>query len=300
MENSGADLASFEGKYPKDLFSKSVVANGRAIGHVAKETDDTIVVFSDSDNSRFDIPKSNVELAGSSVIVNEPLDQYAVSKDAPLPVGKGLRPSGEEIRAAAARQLEEKKRTTPDVVMEEGSYLAAMPRPETTVVSMPEGYIDTESELSKKVKKALAELKEIIVAGAKVAKKRAREAQLQASEKQAEMDAEAISRMGDLSMRFADSFEEVLSEIRTRAYADQERIYTGFLKLMDTQYDLVVAQRDLATRLKDSVGVPVVEDKPQLNAPPELPEDISGSSAPTERKSTAVKKRTGKTVKRKS
>ena len=44
------------------------------------------------------------------------------------------------------------------------------------------------------------------------------------------MDGEAISRMGDLAMRFADSFEDVVSEIRTRTYGDQVQIYTGFIK----------------------------------------------------------------------
>ena len=44
-------------------------------------------------------------------------------------------------------------------------------------MSRPEGYIDTESEISKKMKGALAELKEIILAGTKVVKKKAKEAQ---------------------------------------------------------------------------------------------------------------------------
>ena len=32
--------------------------------------------------------------------------------------------------------------------------------------------------------------------------------------------------MGDLAMRFADSFEDVVSEIRTRTYGDQVRNLT--------------------------------------------------------------------------
>ena len=44
------------------------------------------------------------------------------------------------------------------------------------------------------------------------------------------MDAEAISRMGDLAMRFADSFEDVLSEIRTKTYAEQMQNLTRFYK----------------------------------------------------------------------
>jgi hypothetical protein len=185
--------------------------------------------------------------------------------------------------------------------MEEGRQLATVPRPETTSVSRPEGYIDTESEISKKMKSALAELKEIIVAGTKVAKKKAKEAQETAAEKQAEMDAEAISRMGDLAMRFADSFEDVVSEIRTRTYAEQVQIYSGFIKLIDQQRTLVVARRDFAERLKDSVNASVVEpgdmETRELKAPPELPEELEGNRNLSERKSTATttrrRRRTG-------
>lgn len=288
------DLASYEGKYPKDLFNKTVLLNDRPVGRVVRETDSVIVVFSDADSSmRFDIPKSEITLAGGSIVASEDLlFRYRKRRGDPMPAGRALRPSGREIRAAAARQLEveEKEPTTPDAVMEEGRYLAAAPRPETTAVARPEGYVDTESELSKKFKSALAELREIIVAGAKVAKKKAKQAKLEAAENEAQLDAEAISRMGDLSVKFAGSFEDVMDEIRTRTYADQDQIYTGFLRLMDTQRDMVVARRDLARRLKDSVAVPVV-DRPGLKAPPELPEDISESRTLNERKSTTKRKK---------
>jgi hypothetical protein len=309
-----ADLAAYEGKYPSDLFNKTVILNNRPIGRVAKETDEVIVVFSDTDSSiRFDIPKSEVSVAGASVIANEDLlFRYRTHRDAPMPEDRALRASVQEIRAAASEQLEiEKKNTTADSIMEEGKQLATVPRPETTSVSRPEGYIDTESELSKKMKSALAELKEIIVAGTKVAKKKAKQAQETAAEKQAEMDGEAISRMGDLAMRFADSFEDVLSEIRTRTYADQVQIYTGFIKLIDQQRTLVVARRDFAERLKDSVNVPVVEpgdmETRELKAPPELPEELGESRSLPERRSTTTtttrrRKRTGssKTARRKA
>jgi hypothetical protein len=155
--------------------------------------------------------------------------------------------------------------------------------------------------MSKKMKSAVAELKEIIVAGTKVAKKKAKQAQETAAEKQAEMDAESISRMGDLAMRFADSFEDVLSEIRTRTYAEQVQIYSGFIKLIDQQRTLVVAGRDFAERLKDSVNAPVVEpgdmETHELKAPPELPEELEGNRNLSERKSTATttrrRRRTG-------
>src|ERR687892_2810925 len=95
------DLGSYEGKYPKDLFNKTVIVNERAMGRVAKETNDKIVVFSDSGNLRFDIPKSKITLSGGSVVVGEPLEQYAVDRDAPMPEDKSLRPSAEEIRQKA-------------------------------------------------------------------------------------------------------------------------------------------------------------------------------------------------------
>jgi hypothetical protein len=315
QSSTETDLGSYEGKYPKDLFNKTVVVNNQPMGRVAKETDEIIVVFSDTDSSiRFDIPKSEISTAGASVIANEDLlFRYRTHRDAPMPEDRALRASVQEIQTAAAEQLEiEKKSTTADSIMEEGRQLATLPRPETTSVSRPEGYIDTESEISKKMKGALAELKEIIVAGTKVAKKKAKQAQETAAENRAEMDAEAISRMGDLAMRFADSFEDVLSEIRTRTYAEQVQIYTGFIKLIDQQRTLVVAGRDFAERLKDSVNVPVVEpgdmETRRLEAPPELPEDLGENRTTlSEHKSTNTtttrrKKRTGssKTTRRKT
>ncbi|MFL6495463.1 MAG: hypothetical protein ACJ703_03445, partial [Nitrososphaera sp.] len=104
MENDAstdADLGSYEGKYPKDLFNKTLIVNEQEMGRVVKETNDQVVVFSDSGNLRFDIPKSKITLSGGSVVVGEPLEQYAVDRDAPMPVDKSLRPSAEEIRQKA-------------------------------------------------------------------------------------------------------------------------------------------------------------------------------------------------------
>ena len=289
------DLATYEGKYPRELFNKTVVINDQPIGRVVKETEDVVVVFSDTDSSiRFDIPKSEISIVGGSVVANEDLlFRYKARRDAPMPEDRALRASVQEIRAARAEQLEiERKPTSADSLMEEGRQLAAAPRPETTSVSRPEGYIDTESETSKKMKSALTELKELVMAGTKIAKKKAKQAQETAAEKRAEMDAESISRMGDLAMRFADSFEDVLSEIRTRTYGEQVPIYTGFLKLIDQQRELLIANRDLAERLKESVSVPVVEagdmDIRRLEAPPELPEDLNENRTLTERKNANV------------
>lgn len=301
------DLGSYEGRYPGELFKKDVVLNNQPIGHVAQETEDIVVVFSDTDSSiRFDIPRSAVVVEGSSIVVNEDLlFRYRTNRDAPLPVER-LRPSAEEIRKKAAEQVVEVEKqqqqppTTPDRIMSEGQQLSTAPRPTTMGVSVPEGYVDTESEIVKKMKSAANELKEVIVAGTKVAKKKMKKVKHEAAEKQAAMDAEAISRMGGLAMEFADSFEDVLSEIRTRTYTEQVQIYTGFLKLMDQQRDLVLARRDLAARLKDSVSVPVVKPEDvegrRLHAPPELPapekeEEQEETTTTTKRTDTTVKKR---------
>jgi hypothetical protein len=95
----GGALASFEGRYPKDLFNKSVVAsdNQTLIGHVAKETNELIVVFSESDRKvRFDIPKPEIAFTGSSVLIDNTADiqKYKVYRDTPLPQGnKSLIPT---------------------------------------------------------------------------------------------------------------------------------------------------------------------------------------------------------------
>ncbi|MFL6476627.1 MAG: hypothetical protein ACJ70Y_06580 [Nitrososphaera sp.] len=310
------DLAAYEGKYPSDLFNKTVTLNDQPIGRVVKETDEVIVVFSDADSSiRFDIPKSEIAVAGGSVIANEDLlFRYRTHRDAPMPEDKALRASAQEIRAAATEQIEIEKKdtTTADSIMEEGKQLATVPRPETTSVSKPETYIDTESEISKKMKGALAELREIILAGTKAAKKKAKQVQETAAERRAEMDAEAISRMGDLAMRFADSFEDILEEIRTRTYAEQVQIYTGFIRLIDQQRTLVLARRDFAERLKDSVNTPMVEPRDiktsVLGSPPELPEELEGNKTLSESRSTTTtsssrrrrRVRSSKTAKRKA
>jgi hypothetical protein len=56
--------------------------------HVAKETNELIVIFSGSDRKvRFDIPKSEITFTGSSVIINNTADKqkYKVYRYTPLP-----------------------------------------------------------------------------------------------------------------------------------------------------------------------------------------------------------------------
>ncbi len=276
--NTDGELASFEGRYPKDLFNKSVFLNDKQtlIGHVTKETDSLIVVFSDSDNSRFDIPKSKITVDGGSVVLNHSdvsLLQYKVDGEAPLPEDKSLRPSANEIfhttkETEVEEQLKEKQdkeeiniqTTTADALIKESQQLANRPRSATTTVrvSKPESYHYDESEIVKKVKHAASDLKDIISSAAKIAERKVKEVREAEEERQVERDAENISKMGELATQFTNSFEDVLSEIRTRTYAEQEQIYLGFIKLIDQQRELILARKDLATRLKASVRKPVV------------------------------------------
>ena len=275
--NIDGELASFEGRYPKDLFNKSVFSNDKQtlIGHVTKETDSLIVVFSDSDNSRFDIPKSKITVDGGSVVLNHSdVSQYRVDRETPLPEDKSLRPSAKEIihttKEIEVKEEEPKEKqdkeviniqdTTADALIKESQQLANRPRSATTTVreSKPESYHYDESEIVKKVKHAASDLKDIILSTAKIAERKVKEVREAEEERQVERDAEYISKMGEFATQFTNSFEDVLSEIRTKTYAEQEQIYLGFIKLIDQQRELILARKDLATRLKASVRKPVV------------------------------------------
>jgi hypothetical protein len=110
-------LASFEGKYPKDLFNKSVYTddNQAPLGYVAKETDEVIVVFSKFDKKvRFDIPKSEIAVAGGSIIIQNSqsvLSRYKMKRSAPLPADKNsmAAPGEPEIDVQELDRLKEAK-----------------------------------------------------------------------------------------------------------------------------------------------------------------------------------------------
>ena len=133
--------------------------------------------------------------------------------------------------------------------------LAATATSATKHISMPKY---REEEIIKKIKLAASEFTHIVVSGAKAAKQKIEEKQELEAEKQAQRDAEKISKMGGLATQLTNSFDNILFEIETRSYAEQEQIYKGLLKLMNQQLKLVKARRDLATKLKGS-------DKPVVN-----------------------------------
>ena len=65
--------------------------------------------------------------------------------------------------------------------------------------------------------------------------------------------------MGDLALQFSTSFDDILSEISlTKTYAEQEQIYKGFIRLLQLQRKLLVARKELASKLKDSIHEPIL------------------------------------------
>jgi hypothetical protein len=157
-----------------------------------------------------------------------------------------------------------------------------------------------EEEIANKLKAAVNEFKGLVISGTNVAKQKIKQTQEILEEKQAKRDAEKISKMGSLASQFTNSFDDILSEIKTKTYEEQEEIYSGFIKLIEQQRDLLIARRGLAAKLKDSVQKPVIDaatmDKPPLEQKiqhepelpsaqdPQLPEIISSTSAEDEPK----------------
>src|SRR3954469_3277512 len=127
-----------------------------------------------------------------------------------------------------------------------------------------------EEEIVKKLKQAASELKDLLISGANIAKEKIKEGKditqekikeqrEAAEERKAENDAKKISKMGDLALQFSTSFDDILSEISlTRTYAEQEQIYKGFIRLIQMQRKLLVARKELATKLKGAVHEPIL------------------------------------------
>lgn len=71
------------------LFNMGAMVRDRVyIGHVVREADDVIVVFSDTDDMRWDIPKEHIKVVGKNVFMDmdmKDVRKYEVSKDKPLP-----------------------------------------------------------------------------------------------------------------------------------------------------------------------------------------------------------------------
>jgi hypothetical protein len=263
--NDDIDLGSFEGKYPKHLFNKTFVIDNQTIGHVTKETEDVVVVFSESDkNIRYDIPKSQIVSMGGSVTIRDTtiLESFMRDRDSPLPEDKtSLRPTAEEIRSLGKAPAQEQKevhhnhsRNSAEAVLQEREELIEAPRDTTRTVSEPEGYDEMrESEITRQLKRAISEFKDLFYAGSKVAKKKMKEKKRLMDKKQAEMDAARIAHMGDLATQFANDYDRILAEIRARPVSEQAKMYDGLITLMDFQRKLAIARRDLAAKVEGVV-----------------------------------------------
>jgi hypothetical protein len=93
------DLATYEKQYPKSLFNKGVrTQDEEHVGHVMKETDDTLVIWGHYD-WRFDVPKSKIIAVGRNVILGmdyRDVFKYKVDRDAPLPTRESVDVLGAE------------------------------------------------------------------------------------------------------------------------------------------------------------------------------------------------------------
>jgi hypothetical protein len=162
----------------KDLFRKAVITvsndennnivSQNLIGYVAKDTDDLIVVFSEFDGKlRFDIPKSIISVSGNSVIIDnkEALSKYTFKRDDPLPQGKNLRPSAEEISGVQTRVIEAERREVkvnkqqPEPIKTIKEYKTPVQAPVPSPVAQPSSYqtsaprvknVDTTSSIPEK------------------------------------------------------------------------------------------------------------------------------------------------------
>jgi hypothetical protein len=82
-------MASCENTNPKYFFNRSVRSKDRKtpIGHVAHETDELVIIYSDSNiRVRFDVPKSQLIEARDCLVIepNVDLSKYRNDRDAPF------------------------------------------------------------------------------------------------------------------------------------------------------------------------------------------------------------------------
>jgi hypothetical protein len=72
------------------LFNMGAMVRDRIyIGHIVREADDVIVVFSDTDDMRWDIPKKYIKVVGKNVFMDmdmKDVRKYEVPKSKRLPL----------------------------------------------------------------------------------------------------------------------------------------------------------------------------------------------------------------------
>jgi hypothetical protein len=244
--------------------------NGIDLG-IVKEVGQTYVVTerTGANNEKFYIPKYLAGGYDDNVLrftVTEEEARNTFMKDILSPAAENsVRKSG-----AFKEGKGEKGKSGVYSIIKKEQQLAKRPRDTTLRVSAQQNYSIYEQEIINKAKLAANELKEIILAITKMAENKIREVRDASTEKQARVDAEQISKMGDLATQFTKSFEDILSEIRTKKYEEQEQIYRGFLKLMEQHRKLLITRQNQSTKLNDSVLKPVIDT-----------EDIEGAQKKT-------------------
>ncbi|MEE8132335.1 MAG: hypothetical protein V3T40_02035 [Nitrososphaerales archaeon] len=84
-EKSGEKGVSWEWT----LFNMGTMVRDRIyIGHIVRESGDVIVVFSDTDDMRWDIPKKYIKVVGKNIFCDmdmKDVREYEVHKSKPLP-----------------------------------------------------------------------------------------------------------------------------------------------------------------------------------------------------------------------
>ena len=208
---------------------------------------------------KFYIPKSLIKRYTDEILFFDITEQQA--KDYCM---RTTPPSEHEEKGIVQIICEARSREEEETKKEEG-----ITRTDTQIVSV-EGEIQGSrsktslsrvdingEEIANKLKTAVNEFKDLVISGTKVAKQKIKQTQETLEEEKAKRDAEKISKMGGLASQFTNSFDDILSEIKTKTYEEQEQIYKGFIKLIEQQRDLLIARRDLAAKLKDSIQKPV-------------------------------------------
>src|SRR5918912_2346578 len=166
---------------------------------------------------------------------------------------------GSREEEESGKDKEGAARADTQIVSVEGEIQRRKKKMEKTTLTNPLSKVDiNEEEIAKKLKAAGNEFKDLIISGTKLAKEKIKQTQEIVEEKRASRDAEKIAKMGSLASQFTNSFDDILSEIKAKTYEEQEQIYTGFIKLIEQQRDLLISRRDLAAKLKDSIRKPIV------------------------------------------
>lgn len=201
------------------------------------------------------IPKSFIEKYSAGVLYLRITEQEA--RDTYTRKSPPTEDEIKQIETITENRIIAPRRSKIEITQQEGEEQRQRPK-------------NKEEEIIKKLKQAANELKDILISGAKVAKEKIkdgkditeekiREQQEAAEERKAEDDAEKISKMGELAVQFSSLFDDILSEISsTKTYAEQEQVYKGFIRLIELQRKLLVARKELAAKLKDSVQESIV------------------------------------------